>query len=80
MRHAQRALLVLIERMFFDGHELTQEQRDDLATLPYGAVREAFRVFTRATFGDEEIDAFDQERLFVIAEQLHLSEEQRRAA
>jgi hypothetical protein len=78
MRHAQRALLVLIERLFSEADTITCEEREELECLHLspGEVREVFRVFLRATFGDDEVDAHDRRRLLAIAHQLRLPEEQ----
>lgn len=77
MRHAQRALLILVERLFFDEDTITEEERETLECLPLsqGEVREVFRTFLRATFVSEEIEWGDRRRLLALAQRLHLPEE-----
>ena len=75
MRHAQRALLILVERLFSEEDDVTDEDREACLRLGQGEVREVFRLFLRATFSDHEIDIADRKRLLVIAQRLHLPEE-----
>lgn len=77
MRHAQRALLILVERLFAEEDTITDEEREDLECLSLspGEVREVFRTFLRATFASEEIEWSDRRRLLAIAQRLHLPEE-----
>lgn len=78
MRHAQRALLILVERLFTEEEDaITDDEREALECLPltHGEVREVFRTFLRATFASEEIEWGDRRRLLAIAQRLHLPEE-----
>lgn len=77
MRHAQRALLILVERLFLDDTMVSDEERRELDCLQLsaGEVREVFRTFIRATFGEHEIELADRKRLLAIAHRLHLPEE-----
>jgi hypothetical protein len=77
MRHAQRALLILVERLFSDEDTITEEEREELDCLHLsaGEVREVFRTFLRATFAHEEILPSERRRLLAIAQRLHLPEE-----
>jgi hypothetical protein len=78
MRHAQRALLILVERMFSEADAITEEEREELECLHLsaGEVKEVFRVFLRTTFGDDEVEPIERKRLLAIAHRLHLPEEQ----
>jgi hypothetical protein len=77
MRHAQRALLVLVERMFFDEESVTNEDREELDhhRLSAGEVKEVFRIFLRSTFGNDAIDLGERRRLLAIAQTMKLPEE-----
>jgi hypothetical protein len=77
MRHAQRALLILVERLFAEEDTITEEEREELECLQLGPgeVREVFRTFLRATFAGDEIAPADRRRLLAIAYRLHLPEE-----
>lgn len=77
MRHAQRALLILVERLFTEEDTITDEEREALECLPLsqGEVREVFRTFLRATFAHDEVEFGERRRLLAIAHRLHLPEE-----
>jgi hypothetical protein len=77
MRHAQRALLILVERLFTEEDTITEEEREALECLPLsaGEVREVFRTFVRATFAHDEIAPSERRRLLAVAYRLHLPEE-----
>ena len=77
MRHAQRALQILVERLFTEEDSLTSEERDELECLHLsaGQVREVFRAFVHGTFGGDEISSADRKRLLAIAYRLRLSED-----
>ena len=77
MRHAQRALLILVERLFSDEDTITEEERAELDCLHLspGEVKEVFRVFLKTTFGDHEVEWADRRRLLALAYRLHLPEE-----
>jgi hypothetical protein len=75
MRHAQRALLILVERLFSDEDMITAEEREELECLHLsaGEVREVFRTFLRTTFSaHEDIASSERRRLLSIAQRLHL--------
>ena len=74
MRHAQRALLILVERLFTEEDTITDEEREELEclALSQGEVREVFRTFLRGTFALSEIEFADRRRLLAIAQRLHL--------
>ncbi len=69
--------MILTERMFFDEGSITDEEHAELdqLRLSSGEVKEVFRVFLRATFGDDDIEYVDRKRLLSIAQRLHLPEE-----
>ena len=78
MRHAQRALLILVERLFAEEDTITDEESEELDCLQLsaGEVREVFKMFLRATFAHpEDIASFERRRLLAIAHRLHLPEE-----
>ena len=77
MRHAQRALQILVERLFTEEDSITSEEREELECLRLsaGEVREVFRTFVRGMFGGDEISFADRKRLLAIAHTLRLSED-----
>lgn len=77
MRHAQRALLILLERLFLDEDTITEDERAELECLHLsgGEVKEVFRVFLRTNFGQHEVEWADRKRLLALAYRLHLPEE-----
>lgn len=77
MRHAQRALLILVERLFSEEDIITAEEQEELdcLRLTAGEVREVFKTFLRATFAHEEMASSERRRLLAIAHRLHLPEE-----
>ena len=77
MRHAQRALQILVERLFSEEDSITAEEREELDCLHLsaGEVREVFRAFVHGTFGGDEISIGDRKRLLAIAHRLRLSED-----
>jgi hypothetical protein len=77
MRHAQRALLILVERLFFEEDTITGDERAELECLHLsaGEVREVFRTFLQGEFAGDEIAPADRKCLLAIARRLRLPEE-----
>lgn len=77
MRHSQRALFILVERLFLQEETVTEEEQQELdcLNLSAGEVREVFRTFLRGTFADDELSFYERRRLLAIAHRLHLPEE-----
>lgn len=77
MRHAQRALMILVERLFAHEDTITDEEREELDCLHLspGEVREVFRTFLRTTFAHNELSSGERRRLLAIAGRLRLPEE-----